>query len=74
MMMHNDGCCGGGSCHTDDDATELNVQEIMEEVGGLLGSIDSVLADEGMTSDEKIAAIDELLDPWRPTEDDEDEE
>lgn len=72
-MMHNDGCCGGGQCHTSDDDQELSVQEIMEEVGGLLGSIDSILADPDMTAEEKIAAIDELLDPWRPEEDEDDE-
>lgn len=75
-MMHNDehACCGGGHCHTgDDDSQELSVHEVMEEVGQLLGSIDSVIADTEMTAEEKIAAIDEMLDPWRPEEENDEE-
>ncbi len=72
-MMHNDGCCGGGQCHSQDEDQELTITEVMEEVGALLGSIDTVLADTEMTPEEKLAAIDELLDPWRPSEEDDEE-
>lgn len=73
-MMHNDGCCGGGQCHSGNDDQELTLQEVMDEVGQLLGAIDAILADPDMTAEEKVAAIDELLDPWRPAEDEEEDE